>query len=423
MSLFNFIHAADIHLDSPLHKLDAYEGSPKEELRHATRRAFENLVNLAIDEDVDFLLIAGDLYDGDWKDYNTGLYLVSQLRKLREAEIPVLIVAGNHDAASKITKTLRLPDGVTMFASNKAETTELKRIGVAVHGRSFSSAATTKNLAKTYPSPVPGCFNIGLLHTSLNGREGHEPYAPCSLDDLQSKGYNYWALGHAHQREVVLEDPVVLFSGNTQGRHVRECGPKGCVLVTVDDSGRPATNFKPLDVVRWGKIEIDASGADGGYGVVDLVTEKLSQLLEENGGVPLIARVEIQGSSPAHAELAGDVEHWANEFRSAAIDVLGGDACIEKVKIQTSYPPATGAVRSKEGPVGELNRCLDSLESDPTELLSLGKTLEELANKTPRELKEGEDGINPEDPHWVAEMIRHVRPMLLRRLLRKGASQ
>lgn len=421
--MFKFIHAADIHLDSPLHKLDAYEGAPMEELRHATRRAFNNLVDLAADEEVDFLLIAGDLYDGDWKDYNTGLYLVSQLRKLREAGIPVFIVAGNHDAASKITKTLRLPDGVTLFPSNKASTAKLEELGVAIHGRSFSSAVMTKNLAERYPSPIPGCFNIGLLHTSLNGREGHEPYAPCSLDDLLGKGYNYWALGHVHQREVVLEDPLVVFSGNTQGRHIRECGPKGCMLITVDDSGRTAMDFRPLDVVRWVKIEIDASDADGGYVVIDMVTAKLDRLLEENGNLPLISRVEITGSSPAHAELTGDLEHWANEMRSAAIDTAGGDACIEKVKIQTSYPPEIKTVKSKEGPIGELNRCLDSLEFDPDELISLGQILEDLVKKMPRELREGGDSVNPEDPQWVAEMIRQVRPMLMHRLIRKGASQ
>lgn len=421
--MFKFIHAADIHLDSPLHKLDAYEGAPVEELRHATRRAFENLVDLALEEEVDFVLIAGDLYDGDWKDYNTGLYLVSRLRKLREAEIPVFIVAGNHDAASKITKTLRLPDGVTMFPSNKAETAELDELGVAIHGRSFSSAVMTKNLAEKYPSALSGCFNIGLLHTSINGREGHEPYAPCSLDDLRGRGYNYWALGHAHQWEIVLEDPLVVFSGNTQGRHIRECGPKGCALITVNDSGRPTMDFKPLDAVRWGRIEIDASAAQGGYDVVDMVIEELGRLLEENSSLPLIARIEIRGGSPAHAELAGNLEHWVNEFRSAAIDAGGGNACIEKVKIQTSYPPDSAAVKSKEGPIGELNRFLDSLEYDPDQLDSLGRSLEELVKKMPRELREGGDGVNPEDPAWVAEMIRQVRPMLMQRLLRKGSSE
>ena len=116
--MFKFLHAADIHLDSPLHKLDHYEGAPVEEIRQATRRAFENLINLAIVEKVAFVLLTGDLYDGDWKDYNTGLYFASQMSKLREAGIPVYIIAGNHDAASKITKTLKLPEGIKIFSAD-----------------------------------------------------------------------------------------------------------------------------------------------------------------------------------------------------------------------------------------------------------------------------------------------------------------
>jgi len=336
--MFKFIHAADLHLDSPLHKLTTYEGSPVEELRHATRRALENLVDLALHEEVDFVLIAGDLYDGDWKDYNTGLYLVSRLRKLREAAIPVFLVAGNHDAASRITTTLRLPEHVTLFPATEAESVELKALGAAVHGRSFPSPATTKNLAKGYPPPLPGCFNIGLLHTSLNGREGHEPYAPCSLDDLRRKEYDYWALGHVHQQEVVAEAPLVVFPGNTQGRHIRECGPKGCMVITVDDRARVTTDFKPLDVVRWARIPIDASTADRGYVLVDQMGQELVRLLDANPNIPLVVRVEIEGPSPAHAELAGDVERWMNEFRSAAIDVAGGNVCVEKVRIHTTYP-------------------------------------------------------------------------------------
>jgi len=422
--VFKFIHAADIHLDSPLHKLEAYEGAPVEEMRHATRRAFENLINLAIEEEVDFAVIAGDLYDSDWKDYNTGLYLVSQLTKLREAEIPVFIVAGNHDALSKITKTLRLPEGVTMFPSNKATTILIEELGIAIHGRSFSSAVMKKNLAQNYPCKKPGYFNIGLLHTSLNGREGHETYAPCSLDDLLNKGYDYWALGHAHKREIVhKQDAVIAFSGNTQGRHIRETGPKGTLIVNIDDAGKVRLDFRSLDVVRWEKLEVDASKADGGYMVVDTVTEQLETLAEKNDDLPLIVRVEILGNSPAHEELAGDVERWINEIRSAAIDSTHGSACIEKVMILTSYPSQEGYPSFKEGPIGELNQYLDSLESNPEQLLNLGSLLDDLMKKMPAELRQGGEGLNPGDPNWVAGIIRQIRPMLMQRLLGKGTSE
>ena len=262
--MLKFIHAADIHLDSPLLKLDAYEGAPTGEIRGATRRAFENLVQTAIDEKVAFVLIAGDLYDGDWKDYNTGLYFVSRMGRLREAGIPVFIVAGNHDAASTITKSLRLPENVHVFPADRPATLRLDGMDVAVHGQSFGTPAVKTDLARSYPPAVPGCFNVGLLHTCATGREGHEPYAPCTLETLREKGYDYWALGHVHRREVLLEDPPVVFAGNTQGRHARETGPKGCVLVSVDDAGRPNLDFRPLDVVRWEAAAVDAAGAENG---------------------------------------------------------------------------------------------------------------------------------------------------------------
>jgi DNA repair protein SbcD/Mre11 len=231
--MFKFIHAADIHLDSPMRKLDYYEGVPVEKFRQATRRAFENLIQLAISESVAFVVIAGDLYDGDWKDYNTGLYLVSQMSRLRDAGISVFIVTGNHDAASNITKTLRFPDNVKIFPSDKPATFQMENLKVAIHGQSFASPAVKKDLASDYPKPIEGYYNIGLLHTCATGRAGHEPYAPCSPEDLKNKGYDYWALGHVHNHEVIEKYPPIVFSGNIQGRHPRETGPKGCVMVTV----------------------------------------------------------------------------------------------------------------------------------------------------------------------------------------------
>jgi DNA repair exonuclease SbcCD nuclease subunit len=182
--MFQFIHAADIHLDSPLQGLERYEGAPVDEIRQATRRAFEALVQLAVTRKVAFVIIAGDLFDGNWKDYNTGLFLVQQMSRLRGAEIPVFILNGNHDAANKMTKSLRMPDNVHIFSNAKPGTFHLEEHNVALHGQSFSKAAETKNLAADYPKAEPGCFNIGVLHTCASGREGHETYAPCSMTDL-----------------------------------------------------------------------------------------------------------------------------------------------------------------------------------------------------------------------------------------------
>ena len=249
--MIKFIHSADIHLDSPLHRLEVYDGAPVDRIRQASRRALENLVDLALGEAVDFVLIAGDLFDGTWKDYNTGLYFVSQVRRLTATGIEVFIIAGNHDAAGQMTRSLPYPEKVHLFSHRKAETRTLDSLKVAIHGQSFGTAAVTGNLAAGYPEPVPGYVNIGLLHTSLTGREGHETYAPCTLADLENRGYDYWALGHIHQFEIVAEAPMVVFSGCIQGRHVKEAGAKGCVRVSLEAGSAPEVVHHALDVIRW----------------------------------------------------------------------------------------------------------------------------------------------------------------------------
>ena len=322
----------------------------------------------AMVEGVDFVLIAGDLYDGDWKDYNTGLHLVSQTAKLREAGIAVYIAAGNHDAASKITKKLKLPENVHLFSANKPETFTIDELNVAIHGQSFAKPAIKTDLSNNYPAPLPGHFNIGVLHTCASGREGHEPYAPCTLEGLGSKEYNYWALGHVHQYETLLDDPLVVFSGCIQGRHIRETGPKGCVLVTVDDQGQPQPAFRPLDVIRWVIADVDAGGAESAYDVVDRVGRQLEKLVDQNEGLPLVVRVVIQGETSGHAELLADVEHWGNEIRSAAID-SGGRVWVEKIKFHTALA-GCGTRSSKKATAPLVSWCPCSMKCLPTPIWS-----------------------------------------------------
>ena len=421
--MFKFIHAADIHLDSPLHKLDAYEGAPKDEIRQATRRAFDNLVSTAIAERVNFVLIAGDLYDGDWKDYNTGLHLVSQTAKLREAGIPVYIAGGNHDAASKITKKLKLPDNVHLFPANKPETFTIDGLNVAIHGQSFAKPAVKKDLSNNYPTPLAGHFNIGVLHTCASGRQGHEPYAPCSLEGLGSKEYNYWALGHVHQYETLLDDPLVVFPGCIQGRHIRETGPKGCLLVTVDDNGRPEPEFKPLDVIRWVIADVDSSGAESAYDVVDRFGRQLEKLMDENEGLPLVIRVVIKGETPGHSELLTNVEHWCNEIRSAAIDVGGGQVWVEKIKFHTTLPASQQDLQKGDGAIGELVSLFDEMSSNADMVQALSDEFSDIEKKIPKELKADSDSLKFDDFDWLTGILKQVRPMLLQRLMRKRVAE
>ncbi|MBW6486415.1 MAG: DNA repair exonuclease [Syntrophobacterales bacterium] len=335
--MIRFIHAADAHLDSPLQGLEAHEGAPVDVLRGATRRAFENLVQLAIDENVDFLVIAGDLYDGDWKDYSTGLFFRGQMARLRDKDIPVYLIAGNHDAASLISRKLSLPDNVHTFSTRTVESKEVSGHPVVIHGHGFPNRAVPENLADGYPAAVPNKFNLGLLHTSLTGRTGHDTYAPCSEKDLCQKGYGYWALGHIHQPEVICQDPWIVFTGSCQGRDARETGPHGCRLVTVNDSlVVEKAEWRDLDVVRWQVLEIDLAGVTEETEALSRASRAMANAVSEAEGRLVAARVVFTGATPLHGSLHRDADRWRAELLGRAQD-QGGDAIwLERIKVSTS---------------------------------------------------------------------------------------
>ena len=428
--MFSFIHAADIHLDSPMHKLETYEGAPVEDFRMSTRRAFDNLVERAISEAAAFVLISGDLYDGDWKDYNTGLFFISRMNRLREAGIRVFIAAGNHDAASTITRSLRLPENVTLFPPGRAETVTLDDPLVAVHGRSFATPAEKSDLSLNYPAPAPGRFNIGMLHTCAGGRAGHEPYAPCSLEQLRAKGYHYWALGHIHQHEILSENPPVVFPGNTQGRHIRESGPRGAVQVTVDEDMAVSLSFIETDVARWQELAVDAGPARSGWDVVAAFAERLEEAVAANSGMPLAVRAVITGASTAAAELFAEPERWTSELRAAAMEAGGSRVWVEKVVFDCCLPDARGEGREEAredapagGAISELLSLFKELEADPEARAALADVLADFDRKLPRELKEGPDALRLTDPDGIGELLGQVRPELLGRLMKKGREQ
>ena len=335
---FRFLHAADIHLDSPLHGLSSYEGLPEGEIRGATRAAFDNLVRRAIEEAVDFVVIAGDLFDGDWKDMGTGLYFARKMGDLNQANIPVFLIAGNHDAASVISRSIPWPPNVRLFGNRKPETHLLADLGVAVHGQSFSTPAVTDNLVLAYPERAEHHFNIGMLHTALAGRAGHAAYAPCSLDDLKAKRYDYWALGHVHEYEMVSERPHVVFPGNIQGRTIRETGPKGAVIVSVHDAQVEAVDRIELDVLRWMSVEVDCADA-----TPDTVPERMRAALvkawqAQAQGLPVVARLSLTGET----DEAGALLNGAATLRDVARAMAAGispDVFIEKVRVRVRPKP------------------------------------------------------------------------------------
>ncbi|HEX4788661.1 MAG TPA: DNA repair exonuclease [Actinospica sp.] len=407
-----FLHAADLHIDSPLRGLERLEDAPTGLLRGATRRAMENLVALAREERVDAVLLAGDVYDGDWKDFETALFFRRQLGRLQESGIRVYLVSGNHDAASQISRTLSYPENVFVFGTHAPETAPPDfETGFAVHGQGYSRRDVTENLAVGYPAPVSGVFNIGLLHTALNGRDGHDPYAPCDEKELAALGYDYWALGHVHQREVVSKEPYIVFPGNIQGRHVKEPGPKGCTLVTVRP-GHTDVEHRDLDVVRWAQVAVDAGGAADLDQVCRLAQTAIERARSEAAGRPLAARVTITGRSQAHAELWRERERLAAEVRGIAQGF--GDVWVEKVRPATSPPQLGTDPSATGGGTGELVegilRTARELRADEDVLREAIKG-SELWNKLPPEAR-GRDRLDIADPQWCGQLLDEAAALL-----------
>ena len=412
-AMFKFIHTADIHLDSPLHRLETYEGAPRQEIRQATRRAMENLVDLALTEAVDFIIIAGDLFDGDWQDYHTGLYFVAQMQRLKAAGIGVYIVSGNHDAASQITRRLPYPDNVHRFAHRSPETRLIEPHKVALHGQSFARPAVTDNLVLGYPEPLPGYFNIGLLHTSLNGRPGHAAYAPCTLADLEARGYDYWALGHVHAFEIVAPNPPVVFPGCIQGRHIRETGIKGAVLVSVTDNALPDIAHQSLDVIRWVALTVDLTHADTRQAGLERFAAALAEAVQANDPLPLIVRVAFAGPTPLHNALAGDPDDWKEAVRATALAQFGELVWIERVLLGTRLPSMAGPAPAAPGPLQELQQVVAQIESDEDQLRTLGEELQGLYRKLPAEYRRGSRAIDPNDPDQLRRLMDQAQALLI----------
>lgn len=429
--MFRFLHAADIHLDSPLQGLERYPEAPVEAVRGAPRRAFAALVDLALEERVAFVLLAGDLYDGDWKDYNTGLFFVAQMRRLAEAGIPAFLVSGNHDAVSQITKRLSLPDNVRHFGATAPETGALDDLDVAIHGQSFGARRVADDLSAAFPSADPARFEIGLLHTSLDGRPGHADYAPCTVEGLRSKGYGYWALGHVHRAERVCTDPWIVYPGNLQGRHARETGAKGCTIVCVEAGRVARVESRALDVVRWARVELDLAPVDHVDDAIELARVALESTLAASEGRLLAARLVLSGRTRIHDALARGALRFTHELRGAAASIGGAGVWLERVEIATRAERNARAIAARGDALADLLGRIDAIaESEgKAEVPALpARTalaeLEDLKRRLPpgffaRAQSGASDEllIDPTDPTWLRARMGAVRELLFARLL------
>lgn len=377
---FTFLHAADLHIDSPLLGLSRKSPEQARRVADASRVAFENLIKLAIEEQCRFVLFAGDLFDGDWKDYRTGTVFVSQMRRLEDAGIQVYVILGNHDAENRLVGRLDLSPNVHVFGSKEPQSLAVPGLQVTIHGLSYAQRDVTENLAAIYPAPVSGRFNVGLLHTACEGRPGHAPYAPCTVEQLESHGYDYWALGHVHAREILSTDPLIIYPGNLQGRNPRETGAKGATLVRVADDGSVSHEHRVLDLVRWDREVVDVSEANGRSDVQAKIREALLLMQARGDDRSLVVRIVLTGCTPLHAELVTDRTNLREEVETIAASI-SDDLWIEKLEVRTSKP---GVVSGMDPSVaGRLEAAIGEAGNDQKLAAALQQALTEVRVKFP----------------------------------------
>jgi DNA repair exonuclease SbcCD nuclease subunit len=414
-----FVHAADLHLDSPLLALSRQEPRQVERMRRATREAFTRLIDLCIERDAAFLVLAGDLYDHDCPNMQIAVFLRKELRRLEEKGIRCVIIKGNHDAANRITSALALPANTRVLGEHSPETVTFDDlpVRVAIHGQSFKPGPVLENLAASYPAPLRGCYNIGLLHTSLAGGNGHDPYAPCTLEELTSRGYDYWALGHIHRRTVLSRDPFVVFPGNVQGRDANESGPKGCYVVKVDDAARTeSATFVALDVVRWLRAEVDLKGRSSEADLVEAVRDALQHAYLESDGRAAAVRIALTGRTSLYPAIERRPHRLRQTALELADEIAGDDMWIEKIVNNTTAP----GDRSDAGLSDEAHDLVSIMQEIAGNAEQIGpllvKELDPLRTRLPGDLKDLRSLSLIEVPVLCRQVLERLQPRLAARL-------
>jgi DNA repair exonuclease SbcCD nuclease subunit len=282
------------------------------------------------------VVIAGDVFDGEWKDASIALFLNRQLARLSNRGVPTFLLRGNHDAESLVTKSLTWSENVFEFSTRRPETHRIKDLHVALHGRGFPHREVIENYAVDYPEPVSGWFNIGVLHTAC-GRTGHENYAPCTVADLAARGYDYWALGHVHAFEIVSRDPWIVYPGNLQGRSIRECGERGAVIVEVADGIVADVRRVVTDFARWAEVFVDAAPHSDETSLLRAVEAEVRPHAKAAQGRLLAVRVVLTGATTLHTRFIADRDRLRDEVEAAA-QRCADDIWLERLRIETTEP-------------------------------------------------------------------------------------
>jgi exonuclease SbcD len=382
---FRFLHTADLHLDSPCVGLRSISDHLQKQLQESTFQAFERIVDLCLQYEVDFLTIAGDLYDGADRSLRAQIFVREQIKRLEEAGIQVFVIHGNHDHMGGQITPLKwsenvhvFPAGTVSFASVYREGEEIAR----VYGISYPKQSVTERYVRKFRKDPDAPYSIGLLHTNVGDASDHANYAPATIEELVQTGMDFWGLGHIHLPQVLRErDPVILYPGNPQGRHIREPGERGCYLVEVDGNGEETLTFLPTASFCWREWIVELRDEESEGELLDRIVKDLMNLTErENqGSSQWIVRVQIRGRGVLHA--AFQESEFIRQFQDSLQTMLelgNVPVWIESVKTATQPLLDLDALRKQPNFIGDFLSVRQQLEADPGGLQDLREALRDL---------------------------------------------
>ena len=376
MAGIKFVHAADLHLDTPF---KVYNSNPqmRSKLKDALFKSFRNIINLCIEETVDFLAISGDIFDYENKSLAAQFQFVNEIKRLSEKNIPTYFICGNHDPLDSWIAELTLPENVYRFDSTQIQIEHFKKNGTVVadiYGISFPTKKASKNFALEFnkiASPAP--ISIALLHGTIGNHEGHENYAPFQISDVANKGFDYWALGHIHKRQIVnLSYPTIAYPGNPQGRDFGEQGSKGCFIVEIEEHSIPKTRFAPTNSIVFAEINITITPEDNIETIAGKISDAKTFIPDYADHISYILRVTIQGNTTLHSQLSN-----AEEIKNL-IDYLNEDqleknifSWIDKIEIQTKPAIDVESIRNQNQFPAALLAAFDALTNDKAKFTDL----------------------------------------------------
>ncbi|MEW9669083.1 metallophosphoesterase [Ammoniphilus sp. 3BR4] len=292
-----FVHAADLHLDTPFVGLSQLPPLIREQIQESTFQSYQRLIDFCIEEQVDFLLLSGDIYNSSDRSLRAQLRFKEGLEKLASFGISSYVIHGNHDPLDGYRARLTWPEQVHFFGGEEVEAIPHRKQGrelARIYGISYLTNHVTDNLAKRFQREPHDSYAIGLLHANVEGMAAHGNYAPCTLEELQKTGMDYWALGHIHKRQVLRKgSPAIVYPGNLQARSFKETGEKGCYLVQVDSLGDFRLTFQATDNIRWYDAAIDLGMCQTEQDFLEAMDEQMADWKQQAQGRSVIARLTV----------------------------------------------------------------------------------------------------------------------------------